>query len=329
MDRICDKETLVSLTKFFNLPTEFTSFHSHDRGVWLRRKSNEGQDFAYFFQTPFYRKGFWSLVLLTREGAVTGAAVLQSDKEVDIWGLLKRAREYGSEGSHPLVLLALLFQDHVLETSNEFKAVAQRIQDIDKELLDELDAARANKSKLKVSEYGKLSHSIYKARMGLVELQRRREFEAQISKVLEEDLKDEPSLITLVDMFVGLSNSHELNVQSFPDRIESQRTVLYSLIAQQDAKVQFKLARETTKDSKAMKTLAIITIILLPGTFMATLFAVPDLLEFKKPGRKNQIYWGVTVPATFVLIVAWWLWVRRSASHIPGDEEEAKNRKAE
>lgn len=311
------------------MPTEFTSFHSHDRGVWLRRKSNEGQDFAYFFQTPFYRKRFWSLVLLTREGAATGAAVLQADREVDVWDVLERAREYGlREGSNPLALLVYLFQDHVLDTSKEFQDVAERIQNIDKELLAELDAAKVNKSKLKVSEYGALSHSIYKARMGLVELQRRREFEAELSKALEEDLKDEPSLITLVDMFSGLSKSHELNVQSFPDRIESQRTVLYSLIAQQDAKVQFKLARETTKDSKAMKTLAIITIILLPATYMATLFAVPDLLEIK-PGKRNQIYWGVTVPATFVLIVAWWLWVRRSASHIPGDEEEAKASKAD
>jgi hypothetical protein len=185
LERICSKETLVSLTKFFNLPTEFTSFHSRDRGVWLRRKSNEGQDFAYFFQTPFYRKRFWSLVLLTRGEAATGAAVLQADKEVNVWDLLERSREYGMrEGSNPLALLVYLFQDHVLETSKEFQAVAQQIQNIDKELLAGLDATRAKKSKLKVSEYGELSHSIYEARMGLVELQRRREFEAELNRYL-------------------------------------------------------------------------------------------------------------------------------------------------
>jgi hypothetical protein len=75
-----------------------------------------------------------------------------------------------------------------------------------------------------------------------------------------------------------------------------------------------------------MKTFAVITLLLLPGTYMATLFAVPDLLELK-PGKKNKIYWGVTVPATFVLIVAWWLWVRRSASHMPGQDGESKGEK--
>jgi hypothetical protein len=147
---------------------------------------------------------------------------------------------------------------------------------------------------------------------------------------LQEDLKEEASLVTLVDMFPGLSASHELNVQSFPDRIEGQRTVLYSLIAQQDVKVQFKLARETTKGSKAMKTLAIVTILLLPGTFMATLFAVSELLSVK-PGRKSQIYRGVTVPATFVLIMADGFGFGE-ARRIYGDDEEAnlaKNDKAD
>ncbi|KAF2094755.1 hypothetical protein NA57DRAFT_79923 [Rhizodiscina lignyota] len=327
LNALFSKQTWLSLTEFFQLPTEFSSFRGHDSGIWLRAISSQGQDLAYFYQTPFYPEKFWSLVLFIRGNSTNGAAVLQSDSKIDCQGVLQRAKEYGSRGSHPLIVLVLLFQDHVLGTADKFKDVSTKIQAIDADLLAELKAAQGHKTKLRVSEYGTLSHRIYEARMELVELQRRREFEAQVGKTLKNDVKEETSLITRVDMFTGLSASHELGIQNFPDRIESQRTVLYSLIAQQDARVQFKLARETTKDSKAMKTLAVITILLLPGTFMATLFAVPDLITLK-PRAKVQIYCGVTVPATFVLIVCWWLWVRRSASHVPGEDEEATREKA-
>jgi hypothetical protein len=168
------------------------------------------------------------MVLLTRDRAATGAAVLQTDKETDMWGIIQRARNYGAnEGSHPLVLLALLFQEHVLETNTKFAELTQQIQTVDKNLLAELAAANSKNSKHKVSEYGDLSHRIYQARMGVVELQRRREFEAQVGNTLQEDSKDDPYLLTLVETFAGLSDSFELNIQSsFPDRIEGQRTVL-------------------------------------------------------------------------------------------------------
>jgi hypothetical protein len=326
LDALSSEETFQSLREFFGLPTAFAGFRQNDGGIWLRANSDQSQDLAYLYQTPFDPECFWSLVLVTRENSATGAAVLHADKGTDLQLMLQEAQKYGSTGSNPLVILVLLFMQQVRKTSVKFKAVATKIHDIDTDLLAALEFARTHKNEIKVSDYGDLSHRIYTARMDVVELQRRREFEAQVGKTLQDDINDDLSLSTLVGIFTGVSASHELNVQSFPDRLESQRTVLYSIIAQQDAKVQFKLARETTKDSKAMKTLAVITILLLPGTFMATLFAVPDLLNFK-PGQKSQIYWGVTVPATFVTIVAWWLWVRRSASHIPGDAEAGKNEK--
>jgi len=35
------------------------------------------------------------------------------------------------------------------------------------------------------------------------------------------------------------------------------------------------------------------------------------------------------VPATFVVMVAWWLWYQRSASRVGGDEEKGKDAKAD
>jgi hypothetical protein len=61
------------------------------------------------------------------------------------------------------------------------------------------------------------------------------------------------------------------------------------------------------KDSSAMKTIAIMTMIFLPGTFFATLFAVPSL-KWDKPDVIQEnfwVYWAFTLPVTAVVILVW------------------------
>jgi Mg2+ and Co2+ transporter CorA len=85
---------------------------------------------------------------------------------------------------------------------------------------------------------------------------------------------------------------------------------VYSLIAQRDARIQLFLAKETIRDSKAMKTLAVITIIFLPGTFVAALFST-DL----KPGPREvqlKVFAAVVIPVTVILIVAWVVWIKKN-----------------
>ena len=95
MNLLFSEEALNQLKKFFNLPSEYSVFRQNNRGVWLREKTNEGRDRAYLYQTPFYSEGFWSLVLMMRGGAATGAAVLQSDNKVDVQGVIQRSQQYG------------------------------------------------------------------------------------------------------------------------------------------------------------------------------------------------------------------------------------------
>jgi hypothetical protein len=56
-----------------------------------------------------------------------------------------------------------------------------------------------------------------------------------------------------------------------------------------------------------MKTVAIMTMVFLPATFYAALFAVPSL-QWDKPsiiGDRFWIYWAVTIPTTILVLVVW------------------------
>ncbi|KAF4501944.1 Mg2+ transporter, -like Zinc transport [Fusarium agapanthi] len=88
----------------------------------------------------------------------------------------------------------------------------------------------------------------------------------------------------LLREFEEESKLDDANIESLPGKIESQRNVLYNLITQHDRYLQARLARESLRDSKAMKTLSILTILFLPGAFIATIFST-NMFDFT---FKNQ-----------------------------------------
>jgi hypothetical protein len=78
------------------------------------------------------------------------------------------------------------------------------------------------------------------------------------------------------------------------------------------------LASASKRDSSSMKTLAAVTVVFLPSTFMASLFATPLFNWDAGPGEtvviaRFWIYWAVTVPLTLVTIASWLLWTHRQA----------------
>lgn len=75
------------------------------------------------------------------------------------------------------------------------------------------------------------------------------------------------------------------------------------------------IAAAAKRDSSAMKTIAVMTMVFLPATFLATVFALPVLeWENKTDVRINgfRLYWAVTVPATLLVFVVWALVTQRT-----------------
>lgn len=77
------------------------------------------------------------------------------------------------------------------------------------------------------------------------------------------------------------------------------------------------IAVQSKRDNLSMMTIAAITMIFLPGTFVASLFAMP-VLDWTIEQEPNAIqsgfwfYWAVTAPLTILTVLLWLTWFRRN-----------------
>ncbi|KAH8655074.1 hypothetical protein BGZ60DRAFT_385929 [Tricladium varicosporioides] len=131
----------------------------------------------------------------------------------------------------------------------------------------------------------------------------------------------------LRDRIKYLENSleHALLDGNIQTRLQAQQQVLFNLIAQADTKINIGLAQDSREiaaaskqDSSAMKIIAMLTTLFLPGTFIATFFAMPlfnwqELSIYHVTNQHFWVYWVVAGPLTLVtmiLVISWAYWHR-------------------
>jgi hypothetical protein len=115
---------------------------------------------------------------------------------------------------------------------------------------------------------------------------------------------------------------------------QSQLQIVYNLIAQRDnkdslamaelqtelARIQTTIANTTKEDSYAMRTIAIMSILFLPGTFVSSFFSM-DMFDWQAPKGASVvsfrfwIYWAVTAPLTVAVVSIWFFWLRTHKKH--------------
>ncbi|KAI1779752.1 hypothetical protein F4818DRAFT_152102 [Hypoxylon cercidicola] len=80
------------------------------------------------------------------------------------------------------------------------------------------------------------------------------------------------------------------------------------------ARLSVELTKAAKADSSSMKVIAVMTMIFLPGTFFAALFAIPSLSWDNQDvvGDKFWIYWAFTIPFTLVIFLLWLTITQRS-----------------
>lgn len=89
------------------------------------------------------------------------------------------------------------------------------------------------------------------------------------------------------------------------------------------------IAYNTLRDSASMKAIANVTMVFLPGTFMASVFAMPFFSAQQAMGffvnTKIWIYVAITIPLTLLTLACAWFWYHVSArSHQPLHEDDAE-----
>ncbi|KAI0404290.1 hypothetical protein F4802DRAFT_615872 [Xylaria palmicola] len=131
------------------------------------------------------------------------------------------------------------------------------------------------------------------------------------TRTCQQELDEFSSTIPSLQRSLNDSSAYVYYLQ---ERVKSQNTVVYALMTQADARTNISLAKASKelaeaarKDSSSMKTIAIMTMLFLPGTYFAALWAVPSL----KWGQPDVIqpdfwwYWAFTGPSTLLVFVVW------------------------
>ncbi|RYP16047.1 hypothetical protein DL765_005363 [Monosporascus sp. GIB2] len=100
-------------------------------------------------------------------------------------------------------------------------------------------------------------------------------------------------------------------------RAERLSSTLFALLTHEDAAAGARLAESNTKiaastkrDSSSMKTVAIMTMAFLPGTFFAALLAIPSF-DWGPARERFWVYWALTIPTTVLVLIVWGLLVNR------------------
>ncbi|CZR68290.1 uncharacterized protein PAC_18189 [Phialocephala subalpina] len=337
-----DPRVLDRVMKFLKLPDEYRITRRNDCGtckkITVPNKNHQGKHFYYIVAstfTPFYSGGFWSLLLSHIKDPTKGgpdiAGTIQADSDVNldhVFNKVKKTNESyqgisAKDCGYPMILPIELFSDHFITTQKRFQDIIKDIHtvesDIRKELRGDEDQHKGSVEHSTI-DYGALSRTLHICSTAAVELVRRRDFERRLEVLLKKELEIGSIPANAVSIYSEMSTSRDLDIQSLPHRIESQRKVLSSLIAQRDNETQQELARAANNDSKAVKTISILTILFLPGAYVATLFTT-NMFVFRD-GEEIWVYWAIVVPLTFLVLTIWaiWMWLSRSSSRRPDVE---------
>ncbi|KAL8653138.1 MAG: hypothetical protein Q9226_003963 [Calogaya cf. arnoldii] len=144
----------------------------------------------------------------------------------------------------------------------------------------------------------------------------------------------EEGVASSLSLCASLSRESLEQVRTLRNRVRIQLSVVATLIAQNDSRTNMfiadasrRIAFETRRDSDAMKTIAALTMVFLPGTFVATLFGMVFFTVDNASGSRFQvnplwwIYLAVTIPLTMLTIAIWRGWLSLVRKSRVQDEE--------
>ena len=129
-----------------------------------------------------------------------------------------------------------------------------------------------------------------------------------------EDMDDKIEHLSNYASNLLFRNSSELK------RTQTHLAVVYNFMSQKDNLTNISLASDSRliaaaskRDSSAMKTIAVVTMLFLPGTYISALFAIPLFDWEAAPGvtalnYRFWYYWATTLPLTALVLFAWIFW---------------------
>lgn len=275
------------------------------------------EPWRFILQTPLDGGPFCSLAL-ARKGNIGKGVYFFDNESLDPAEMSAGNLAWPTTDVHIITLPYKFLQVHSVDTSKRLARIISRVRTVETSL------AAADQTPPNFSNLGRVLHA---CSMELVDIERRSRFEQSVVAAIE-TIAVNLRHVTLP--WPPLSPQHaaiasrKFDFESLPRRIENARTTINGLIQQRTEALNLELtqashriAEATLSDSRSMKTIAILTMVLLPGTAVASLFSM-NLFDWSVTdgsqiaNRWLWIYFAVTVPLTGIILAFWWYWNRRS-----------------
>jgi hypothetical protein len=278
------------------------------------------EPWRFILQTPIDGGPFCSFALSRKANVVKGIYFFD-DQILDPFKIAEgdsSPSTWRSSGLQIVTLPHRFLQAHSAEFSRRLASTIAKVRGVEKEL------AVAELSEIDVRS---LSRTLHSCSLELVDIERRSRFEERVVDAIETIIAASNHAKLpwppLSPQRTALA-SRQFDFESLPRRIENARATISGLIQQRNEALNLELtqashaiAEATLNDSRSMKTIAILTMVLLPGTAVASLFSM-NMFDWSASDGGNiaskwlWIYFAVTIPLTGIILVLWWFWNRQS-----------------
>ncbi|KAK5747552.1 hypothetical protein LTR17_000195 [Elasticomyces elasticus] len=102
-------------------------------------------------------------------------------------------------------------------------------------------------------------------------------------------------------------------------RLQNEINLAFHIGTERDSATARQMALSMRQDSTAMKTISVLGLVYLPGTFISGIFGMSFFDSSQDPATPKiwtasyqfWIYWATTVPLTLLTILIWYVWHRR------------------
>ncbi|PIG79176.1 hypothetical protein AARAC_008529, partial [Aspergillus arachidicola] len=111
----------------------------------------------------------------------------------------------------------------------------------------------------------------------------------------------------------------KLRCISLNERLQNEINLAFNIVSQRNNEASVQMAKSAMVDNTMMKTVAIVSLVYLPGTFVSGIFGM-NFFNFDTNESGTMmwslpnnfwLYWLVTIPLTLTTMAVWLLWFNR------------------
>ncbi|KAK5166241.1 uncharacterized protein LTR77_008502 [Saxophila tyrrhenica] len=339
-------EVLKSMIKSLGLPqsypTDSVSVRVNGRQYVTDPSStttSQAKDITMYFISPSFRDNEMDLALsYSSTTRIThGVLVMKAAPHSPLQTILTTLRRSPALSCHPLLLPALACNAWIEITSDQYCGVHEGIREVQR-TNDLMPTYFLGEKQDRGKDYQHIDQSTVQEKHRLTHeriVQQHNYLLNGLSYFVKdfvdalEGAMNHPALLQVEDgkreemqryierlerkMRVGMNFRERLF-----GKLEMQVQALYTLMQQHDSRTNIEIATQTKRDSSAMKTLSLVSVIFLPLTAVASVFSMDpfvsrDASEGSRVIVSSQfwIYWAVVIPLTSMILCAWVVWINR------------------